>query len=396
MISIYKIIQILGLLQGLILFVTIFSNRKNRVTKNRSKSHSYLALLILFLTFHIGAQIFIKEEFMTKFPYILLCIDYLPFLYGPLIYFYIYHLFFKEYKPALPFVIHMIPAFADVIVYSSIFVIGGRTFINQQMALFWEGTPPLYIIVIDLLKFVSGLSYSGLTLMIIVKNRENLKKWVDTRDHKKWLIALITGFVVCWLPVIVASVVRIGDIGKNTGDPAIVDTVIINTISTGSFIDIISSIQIVLLAIFLYIITFFTLKYPAILNPKQIREEIKKKLNLGESEIKEIKKRLEEQIKKEIYLDPDLTLEYAAKVTETHSNRLSFVINEEYNTNFKQYINLFRLEKFIELAKTSQIHDETILGLALDSGFPSKSTFHRVFKEKYQLTATEYLKQGKK
>lgn len=372
MISILKIIQLLGLIQGAILFIIILSNKK-------SKSQTYLSLFILLLTLHIAAQTFINKETMIQFPYILLFIDYLPFVYGPLIYFYVHHLLFKNYKPGIPFYIHFIPAIIEIIFYLIIFVSKDAIYIRSQIALVWGGSPPIYIIIIDSLKIISGITYSIFTFLLILNNRDSLKKWINNKDHKKWLITLIVSFAICWLPVIIASIIRVLDSANNS-----------------YLIEIVLSLQIIFLATFLYIVTFFTLKYPFILNPKQIREEIKKKLNIEESEIESIKTALAIEVQNQFYTDPDITLTKTAKIINTHSNRLSFVLNEIYDMNFKQYINQFRLKRFLELADPNKLKEETILGIAFDSGFPSKSTFHRVFKEKYGISATEYLKTRKK
>lgn len=47
-----------------------------------------------------------------------------------------------------------------------------------------------------------------------------------------------------------------------------------------------------------------------------------------------------------------------------------------------------RLEHSLELIRSNQ--EYTIEGIALDSGFSNRQTFHRLFVEKYGMTPTEY------
>ena len=85
----------------------------------------------------------------------------------------------------------------------------------------------------------------------------------------------------------------------------------------------------------------------------------------------------------------------AAKMIGAHPNVLSFVINDSFDMGFKEYLSELRLKDFLERADTQALESTTILGLALDAGFPSKSTFNRVFKEKYDSTPREYLKKNR-
>ena len=73
-------------------------------------------------------------------------------------------------------------------------------------------------------------------------------------------------------------------------------------------------------------------------------------------------------------------------------NQLSQLINEGVGENFYDFINKYRVEEVKRLMADPQKQNYSLLGLALDAGFKSKSTFNLVFKRFTGLTPTEYKK----
>ncbi|MCK0190636.1 helix-turn-helix domain-containing protein [Arenibacter sp. F20364] len=97
-------------------------------------------------------------------------------------------------------------------------------------------------------------------------------------------------------------------------------------------------------------------------------------------------------LEKEPYLDPNLTLSNLATMMGIPSNQLSQLLNEGYGKNFADFVNTFRLETFKgKVADDSQRH-LTILALAYDSGFNSKTVFNTYFKKTMGTTPRAYWK----
>ena len=71
------------------------------------------------------------------------------------------------------------------------------------------------------------------------------------------------------------------------------------------------------------------------------------------------------------------------------------VINEKEQKNFYNYINALRIKEFIRLASLPESKKYTMLSLAYECGFNSKSTFNKHFKENTGKTPTEYFKSQK-
>lgn len=90
------------------------------------------------------------------------------------------------------------------------------------------------------------------------------------------------------------------------------------------------------------------------------------------------------------FLNPELTLVDLAKQVTIGRNQLSQVINSGMGDNFYNFINKFRIEEVKELMKNDAKKQYTILSLANDAGFNSKSSFNNVFKKMTGLTPSEY------
>jgi AraC-like DNA-binding protein len=88
------------------------------------------------------------------------------------------------------------------------------------------------------------------------------------------------------------------------------------------------------------------------------------------------------------FLEPELTLTSLAGQVKISRNQLSEIINTRFECNFYDFVNKYRIEEVKQRMKTNK--DFTILAIAFDAGFPSKSTFNSVFKKFTGLTPSEY------
>jgi len=95
------------------------------------------------------------------------------------------------------------------------------------------------------------------------------------------------------------------------------------------------------------------------------------------------------------YLDAQLSLASLAGQLQLHPNKLSYLINEITGMNFNEFINQFRLAYFKKIAVNPQNAHLTILGLAYESGFNSKTVFNAYFKKIENTTPGNWLKEAK-
>lgn len=92
------------------------------------------------------------------------------------------------------------------------------------------------------------------------------------------------------------------------------------------------------------------------------------------------------------YLNNKLTLSQLAEQLGISSNYLSQVINEQFEKNFFDYINGLRVEEAKSLLTNPNRSDTSVLAIALDSGFNSKSSFYTAFNKIVGVTPSQYRK----
>lgn len=94
---------------------------------------------------------------------------------------------------------------------------------------------------------------------------------------------------------------------------------------------------------------------------------------------------------KELFLVSDLTLKDFASHVGLSARETSRIINSNLEMSFIDFVNQYRIERFKELAKSEKLEQLSLLGIAYESGFNSKSTFNRVFKKMEGKSPTAYL-----
>lgn len=110
-------------------------------------------------------------------------------------------------------------------------------------------------------------------------------------------------------------------------------------------------------------------------------------------QIEKLKKELIAFFKEEQpYLDPQLNLKSIADIFGLNTNKVSYLINQAFQVNFNDFVNSYRLEFFKTIALDPKNSHLTILGLAYDSGFNSKSVFNTYFKKIEGLTPRAWMK----
>lgn len=96
---------------------------------------------------------------------------------------------------------------------------------------------------------------------------------------------------------------------------------------------------------------------------------------------------------RKLYLDPSLNLPALSKETGINTHELSYILNTGLDRNFYQFINEMRVEEAKRLLRTGKAKQLDMVGIAIQSGFNSKTTFNTTFKKLTGQTPTGFLKQ---
>lgn len=97
-----------------------------------------------------------------------------------------------------------------------------------------------------------------------------------------------------------------------------------------------------------------------------------------------------------IYQDEKLNMSILSEKTGLSNSYLSQIINQKEGKNFFDFVNEYRLNEVKEKMKDPKFDHYTILGLAQDAGFKSKSTFYNYFKKVTGQTPSTFRKNNKK
>lgn len=95
---------------------------------------------------------------------------------------------------------------------------------------------------------------------------------------------------------------------------------------------------------------------------------------------------------KKVYLDNEITLEKLAKELNTDRYSLSQVINQEFQKNFYEFINDYRVQEAVDIIEKNQGKIKLVADLIYESGFNNKVSFYKAFKRRKNMTPTQYIK----
>lgn len=95
---------------------------------------------------------------------------------------------------------------------------------------------------------------------------------------------------------------------------------------------------------------------------------------------------------KQLFLNPELTLSEVSEHLQIPKHYLTQALSSVLHKNFYQFINEYRVKEVIVKLEKQDIQRFTLLAIAYDSGFNSKSTFNSVFKRITGQTPSAYLK----
>jgi len=93
-----------------------------------------------------------------------------------------------------------------------------------------------------------------------------------------------------------------------------------------------------------------------------------------------------------VYVRSRLSIDDLSAALDLPKRYLSYIITSKLNTTTIAFINTYRVQEVMRKMKDPQVQHKTLVALAMEAGFNSKSTFNQVFKMQTGMTPSEYLK----
>ena len=357
----------------LIIFLLLKSQKRNELPQKLLVV--FFSMLLLYLTYHYSAihDILILRYFTFNFNGVL------PLFLGPIIFLYVKSLF--EDKPSFldKNVIHFVPSILFIVFISTPILISldrGKMLFGYLDTI--AEHRHLMFVVFDIVLVL----YSVYTFMYFLRYKKTLKLNFSNLSEED----------LDWIKYLLAGVLLIA-------------TVHFFLAFYNSFIEIDSfeRSNITIISIFTLIIYlgYHSIGQSKMLVPHFLINEVNFKKekkenylsNTSNEELHQIEKRLKDiLIHEKPYLDENLTLTKLASSIPISDKKLSIFINHHLDTTFYDMINSYRVASVKEKLESNNFTNITLLGIANESGFKSKTTFNRIFKKETGLSPSEYKK----
>lgn len=92
------------------------------------------------------------------------------------------------------------------------------------------------------------------------------------------------------------------------------------------------------------------------------------------------------------FLEGELNLVKLSEMVNITPHQLSYLLNNGFNENFFQFVNKYRVEFAKKILRDSSQEKKSMLEIAFESGFNSKTSFNTIFKKVTESTPSEFRK----
>jgi len=374
--NIWSVVILLGAAQGLFLALYLFTKSENR------NANKWLALLLTTITLHLfeyGANI---SGISMIYPFLLASTYPVIFCIGPFFYIYCRYLLDSNYKVGVKSVFHVVPVFLVLLMMLPFY-----TMSTEQKSVFIQDLEsngqlviPVEQIIFMAIHMIQTTIYIYVSYRFVLKKEKELKQATSNVLLVKkinWLHKFSLYFSIYMALYFLLVVVL-------------------------TYIDS-YQLQIDYVMLLIMSLSLYAIGYSAIQNPEVFKALPKQELQIGGfkasdsfSVIKNSNKFpvLREKLLQFMdtgkpYLKNDLKISDLADSLSVPYHQLSQLINDEFNVNFYDFINKYRVEDAKKLLR-AETRNPKMLAVAYEVGFNSKATFNRVFKKFTGLTPSEY------
>lgn len=365
--SILNGLLIFGIIQAF-LFAGLFMSKKNRTSAD-------LVMMFWLLLFSVHSFLILVNLNNTYSKLFQAIPKSLTLLYGPFLFVYVGILGSKPKHTRRLYLWHFIP----FVVYLTL------TF------LFFESS--IFRAVLALSGAVSGLLYCLVTLYSLRKHNEQIVELFSSIEeiNLSWVRKLVKVIVLIWIGVFILVV----------GNQIFQIRLSLHWFFIG-------------IPLFIAYIGYYGLQQQVIFHVAQEEEskvtekdpEVKinkgntletdesyRKSGLQENDMEVIFHSLESVMQRDkLFLHQNLSLPELADKVKIPRHHITQTLNSYARQSFYDYVNTYRINAFIDRLKNGDTDNFSLLGIAFDCGFNSKSSFNRIFKTATGKSPSEYKK----
>jgi len=357
-----EIISILGFVQSVYGMLLLGTKRPTHL------SFKILVLWLAVIAVFLGAGLMPFEVIDYYKPGIFPIL----FLFGPILYLYVCSLVKENFRLGLIHMLHLLPL---------IFVSLHRSISDvKSISTFLEGENFTFTVnsVYYVLLIISTFIYWIYSVKLVVKHHKNIPFYFSNysrRNSLNWLILVALLFLLLFFTDLLFT---------------LLDKFVNSSLNQFFSLP-------VNLTIFVFTILYFGINQSIIYESRHKAEKIPdekyKRSVLEQQTINEINHKVEIYLKeRKPYLNPDFSFQMMVDDLEISRHALSQAINSKKQKNFYNLINEFRVNEVKRKLLNKEFKKLTVIGIAFECGFNSKTTFNRIFKDHIGMTPTEFIK----
>lgn len=380
-----EVIFLLGSIQAFFLSLLILTKKK------KTTGDYVLGCWMIFMGLHLLDYYSFSTRLFLKYPHLGGIGMNFPLLQGPFLFVYVLVMTNRTGRFKKVYLLHSLPFVLTTIYFLFDFYFLSAT----EKQLYY--TSKLVNISTPFLKLNSvlivflGPVYVVLSLIKLIKHTKTINEEFSYIENinLNWLKYVVTGLGFVWLIVLLTIAVRFFtpsiNIGKTDAYIYLSFTAVVFFIGFFGFQqqNIYSDVSII------------TKNETEAINEIAQKERYQKS-GLNENKAKEYLNQLLQYVEKEKpYLNSKINLKDIADHLGISVNHLSQVINEQLNVSFFDFINKYRVEEFKSRLSKPESIQFTILAIAYDCGFNSKSGVNTIFKKMTGLTPSQFIKKQK-
>jgi putative ABC transport system permease protein len=368
-INLYDLVFLGTIFIGLTFTLLLWFTKGINQTANRFLALA-LATIVLWMVWVLGIDIRLGSYFPRW--------SWLPLQFsltlGPLIYFYVLKITRPEYKFRWKNLLH----FSPLLLQQGILVLEIKESIRTGAATYNTLTFQQMSPVLHLAAFISVSTYLYWSFRLIDRFYQRLK-FNNVSDRYRyelrWLHRLLAAFGLLWLLWIPYTAMDYFYYHYQLGIPAYYPLYLLLAI----------------MMIWIAARAFLKQQIAVLVQAPPISK------TLSPAALKQkgiwLKKAMEANL---FYQDAELSLGSLAEKLDMHPHELSRIINIVLKKNFNDFINEYRIREVARKMQDPAYDRLTLLGIALDAGFNSKSTFNRTFRQMTGKSPAEYKNDLKK
>ena len=352
------------------------------LTKKDKQGSDYI-LLVWLLTISFKMMVLLISVEHGDFFDNQFSIGLIPLTFGPFLFLYTKYLLYRRWFFKNRDFLHFVPFIVFTFLYFSFF--REKLSFDTHKLLLTDG----YVVARLLYSFAflgSVSYYTFLTLQILQRHRKRLQdrfSFLSESNELNWLYVLTAIFSLTYLVYFALG--------------------LYNVVTNQAYFDIAYTSDI-FLTILAFSVSYFGIKQPYLFKvvPEE-KEDFNESREGNEQKEKYKNSNLSEEQKEEYiehiysfmqterpFLNAELTVQDLSKQLNISRHHLTEILNNDIGKNFFTFINEYRVEEVKRRLLDERFEHLTIVAIAFESGFNSKSTFNSIFKQNTGSTPSQW------